>query len=169
MIAKLCHNAGIPGKFSNHSLHSTAATQLFEQNVSEHQISNLMGHHSVAVRNYQQILSDKKVEQSNVLYGKKHKTEPTATVTSLDASFEVGSLTQIIDKKLETSPPEIQGEAVVNYTPANVSLKRPVINIRQSEIVIEPVVNLKKSDLKSNENREIVIPPIKVALTINIT
>ncbi len=128
-----------------------------------------MGHCSVTVRNYQWILSDKKVEQSNVLYGKKCKTEPTAIVTSSDASFEVGSLTQIIDKKPESSPPEIQGEAVMNYTPANVSLKKPVINIRQSEIVVEPVVNLKKLDLKSNENGEIVIPLIKVVLTINIT
>ncbi len=108
------------------------------------------------------------MEQSNVLYGKKCKTQPTATVSKPDSSFDVGGLTQILEDKSEVkwNVPHIEAEAVVNYTPANVNLIKPVINIRQSEIVVKPVVNLKKSDLKTNESGEIVIPPIKVALTI---
>lgn len=90
------------------------------------------------------------MEQSNVLYGKKRKVEATATVSKPDTSFEAGGLTQILEPKYEMKPPEIQGEAVVNYTPANVLLKKPVVNIRQSEIIVEPVVNLHKKDLTRN-------------------
>ncbi len=106
VITKLCDSSGLAGKHSNHSLQATAVTRLFENDISEYQISSLMGHCSVAVRNYQRISSDKKVEQSNVLYGKKCKTELTSMITSLqEANFDLGQQSQMsqnVPCKVET-------------------------------------------------------------------
>ena len=173
VIAKLCDSAGIPGKHTNHSLCSTAATRLFKQNVSEHEISNLTGHHSVAVRNYQRISSDKKVEQSNILYGQKCKNALMSTVTSADNSnFDIGLLMQITDNdSSKAKQPKLQNvssEPHMNFTPAAVSVKQPIINIQQSEIVVEPVINVCASNLVKTEDGKFVLPPVKVALTINI-
>ena len=171
VIAKLCDAAGIPGQHSKDSLQSTAATHLFEENVSEHQILSLTGHYSVAVHNYQRISADKKVEQSNMLYGQKCKLPPAATVTKAEYNpdFDISGATQVLENKEQKSEkPFIEGEVVVNYQPANVTLKKPRINIQQNEIVVEPVINLQVKDLVMKNNGQIVIPLVKVTLTINI-
>ncbi len=135
VITKLCDAAGFEGQRSNHSLRSTATTYLFENNVSEHQIASLTGHRSVAVRNYQRISSDKQLEQSNVLYGKKCKMEPTSTVTSVtgvkpeDSSFDIGTLAQISSETKVCSIESVDKKCKVNYTLASVTVKDPVINL----------------------------------------
>ncbi len=156
VIAKLCDLVGIAGKHSNHSLCATAATRLFENDISEHQISSLMGHHSVAVRNYQWISSDKKMEQSNVLYGKKHKREATSTVTS-DANFEIGGQLQLSQSPAVIINTEVKGqtdnvaEPKVSFEGAPVHVLQPEIKIQQGPITVEPVINICASDLVKNE------------------
>ncbi len=174
VIAKLCDAAGFEGQRSNHSLRLTAATHLFENNVSEHQIASLTGHRSVAVRNYQRISSDKQLEQSNVLYEKKCKTEPTSTVTSAigvkpeDSSFDIRTLTQISSETKVCSVESVDKKCKVNYTPASVTVKDPVINLQQSKIIIKLVINVKSSDLVKNNRGQFVLLPIKVVLNINV-
>ena len=99
VMAKLANAAGLQGRHTNHSLHATAATHLYDQNVNKHRISKLTGHHSVAVHNYQQVSLAKEKEMLDVLYGKKPKRNVSATVTSSDLkeepNFDVGTLTQL--------------------------------------------------------------------------
>ncbi len=45
--------AGLPGKFTNHSLRVTAATRLYQEGVSEKLIKEITGHRSEAVRDYE--------------------------------------------------------------------------------------------------------------------
>ena len=52
VIAKLCDATGLPGKYSNHSLHSTAVTRMYDNNIEEQQISEVTGHKSIVIRNY---------------------------------------------------------------------------------------------------------------------
>lgn len=152
-----------------------AAMRLFKNNVSEHQISSLTSHHSVVVHNYQCILSDKKMEQSNVLYGKKCKIAPTSTVTSAsDVTFEIGGQSQLLQQdnvKVETKI-NSNGQDVVkpkmSFEGAPVNVLQPVINIKQGPITVEPVINLHASDLIKNKDRKFILPPVHISLTINI-
>ena len=149
-----------------------AVTHLFENNVSEYQIASLTGYRSIAVRNYQRISFDKQLEQSNVLYGKKCKSELTSTVTKANftkeenSSFDIGTLTQVMEKTVVQE--SVNKKHTVNYTPAAVTVKDPVINLQQSEIVIKPVINVKSSDLVKNDKGQFVLPLIKVILNINV-
>ncbi len=59
VIAKLCNAASMVCHYSNHSLRSTAATQMYDQNMDEQQISEVTGHKSVAVRNYKHTSMEK--------------------------------------------------------------------------------------------------------------
>ena len=52
VIKELCKEGGIPGYFTNHSLHSTCATNLYRANVDKQLIQEITGHHSLAVRSY---------------------------------------------------------------------------------------------------------------------
>ncbi len=76
MINRIMNAAGIKGHFTNHSLRSTATTRLFNAHVDEQLIMNRTGHSSTkGVRNYKRI-SDQLVEEtSNILNGKRQKTE----------------------------------------------------------------------------------------------
>ena len=52
VIKDLCNAVGIQGYFTNHSLRSTSATCLYENNVDEQIIQEITGHRSLAVRSY---------------------------------------------------------------------------------------------------------------------
>ncbi len=51
-VKKLAEQAGLKGKFTNHSLHATCAMRLFEAGVDEQLIKCVTGHRSEAVRDY---------------------------------------------------------------------------------------------------------------------
>ena len=111
----------------------------------------------MAVRNYQRVSIAKEKEMSDVLYGKKHKTTPSHTVTSAEtANFNVGTLSQM-DMKPQ-----------VHRVQAQVEVKKPIVNFGSSPIVVQPVVNLNAKDLVWNENGQLVMPEIKVELVVNI-
>ena len=48
-VKDVTKEAGIDGYFSNHSLHSTAATRLYQGGVEEQLITEITGHRSLAV------------------------------------------------------------------------------------------------------------------------
>ena len=85
IVKTLCIKAGITGR-TNHSLHASTATCLYEQGIDKQLICEKTGHRSLAVRGYKCTSSNQLKGVSNVLYGnvtensvKKVKTEPTAT------------------------------------------------------------------------------------------
>ncbi len=173
VIAKLCHTAGFEGHYSNHSLHSTAATRLYDHNVNEQQISEVTGHKSVAIRNYKRTSMQKQCEFSDVLYGKKKKSIPTSTVTSsAEANFELGMNSQANateQKPMSTDvtiTPTVNVNVNVNVN--KVDVKKPVVTINQPRITVSPVINLCTQDLPCNELGHLQLPEIDIALTINI-
>ncbi len=163
VIAKLCQAAGLPGHYSNHSLRSTTATRLYDQNLDEQQISEITGHKSVAIRNYKRILLDKQRQISEVLYGKKPKVSATSMITSEEASFDLGMNSQVQPVKME-----VNINPTVNVNVSKVAIDTPVVNIHQLEVTVSPVINLNAADLVKTSDGMIQLLSIKVTLTINI-
>ncbi len=173
VITKLCDAAGIPGKHTNHSLRSTAATRLYQNNVDEQQIIEITGHHSVAVWNYKCTSLAQQAEVSNLLYGKKTKSQPTATLskaprdeenTTSQGNFDMDVCTQVnmnIDEKLSDKPQ-------VNIQTGQVHVKQPIINLEQQPIIVQPVINVKATDLQRKSDGTIILPLVTVNLMINI-
>ena len=146
VIAKLCQAAGLPGHYSNHSLRSTTATRLYDQNLDEQQISEITGHKSVAIRNYKRILLDKQRQISEVLYGKKPKVSATSMITSEEASFDLGMNSQVQPVKME-----VNINPTVNVNVSKVAIDTPVVNIHQPKVTVLPVINLNTADLKTSD------------------
>ncbi len=104
----------------------------------------------------------------DILYGKKKKLEPTSTMTSGNATFDLGVNSQMQPKKEESLQSDICVTPTVNVNISDVELKSPVVTIDQPKITVCPVVNLHSQDLVRNADGHIVLPKIDVALTINI-
>ena len=68
VVASLAEEAGLKGNYSNHSLHATAASHLYNANVDEQLISEVTGHRSNAVRGYKCTSNDQLKSVSNILY-----------------------------------------------------------------------------------------------------
>ena len=51
-VGDLCVAAGLPGHYTNHSLHATTATKLYQNNIDEQIIMEITGHWSMAVQTY---------------------------------------------------------------------------------------------------------------------
>ena len=69
IVGKLAETAGLKGHYSNHSLHATAATQLYHANFDEQLITEVTGHRSNAVRGYKCMSNDQLKSVSHALYG----------------------------------------------------------------------------------------------------
>ena len=48
-VRDICQNAGLPGFYTNHSLHSTTATKMYQNAIDEQLIQEVTGHRSIAV------------------------------------------------------------------------------------------------------------------------
>lgn len=169
VIAKLCDAAGMVGRYSNYSLCLTAATHMYDWKIDEQQITEVTGHKSVVVRNYKRMSMTKQCEVSDVLYGK-HKTAPSATISKAEANFELGIDSQGVLSGFQSNvvKTDIALHPMVNMETPKVDIKVPVFNFQQPEITVNPVVNLCMLDLSRNDQGQIILPPIKVTLTINI-
>ncbi len=75
-IKKLCLEAGLKGKRSNHSLRAMAATRLYEGEVDEQLIQERTGHWSNAVRGYKRTSTNMQKKVCDTLYGSKTVTQP---------------------------------------------------------------------------------------------
>ena len=49
VVKKMCAKAGLQGHYTNHSLWSTCATQMYQAGVNEQLIAEVMGHRSLAI------------------------------------------------------------------------------------------------------------------------
>ena len=176
VIAKLCHTGSLEGWYSNHSLCSTAATRMYDSNLDEQQITEVTGHKSVAVQNYKCTSMTKQQEVSDILYGQKKKTVPSATVSKAPEKLEentqghfdlrINSQAMPIHDKKKTSPITVM--PTVNVNVSKVDINEPVLTMNQPKITISPVINLHAQDLPRNTEGHIQLPKIDVALTINI-
>ena len=73
VVKDLCSKAGIPGFFSNHSLRSTCATNLYQCNIDEQLIQEITGHRSLAVRSYKRTCDSQRRKASNCIFDKNQK------------------------------------------------------------------------------------------------
>ena len=57
-VRDMCHDVGLPGHYSNHSLRATAITKLYQNDIDEQVIMKITGHRPLAVHSYKRT-SDK--------------------------------------------------------------------------------------------------------------
>ena len=60
IVSKICHNAGLTGYRTNHSLRISAASRFYQKGVEEQLIQEQTGHCSNAVRGYKRTTDDMK-------------------------------------------------------------------------------------------------------------
>ena len=68
VVRGMCHAAGLPRHYTNHSLHSTAATKLYQNNVDKQIIMEITGHQSMAVRSYKRTSERQRKQASKCLF-----------------------------------------------------------------------------------------------------
>ena len=66
-VKEVCRQAGIIGKFTNHSLRATCATRMYNSNVPEQIIKETTGHRSECVRTYKRTNEAMKQATSNTV------------------------------------------------------------------------------------------------------
>ena len=68
VVAHICHEAGLPGYYTNHSLCSTAATKMHQKDLDEQLIMEVMGHWSTAVHGYKRTSQRQKKMASKCIF-----------------------------------------------------------------------------------------------------
>ncbi len=68
-VKNMCKSAGFEGNYTNHYLHSTSATRMYESGIEEQVISEITGHCSLCVRSYKCMSSSQKYQASQALSG----------------------------------------------------------------------------------------------------
>ena len=71
-MKRLCNLAGFEGKFTNHSLHATSASRIYQSEVPEQIIKEITGHCSDCVRTYKRMSDDIKKKASATICGEIH-------------------------------------------------------------------------------------------------
>ena len=67
-VREMCQDAGLPRYYTNHSLHLTAATKLYSNEVDEQLIMEITGHRSLAVHLYKRTSDKQRKFASNCLF-----------------------------------------------------------------------------------------------------
>ncbi|XP_067654082.1 uncharacterized protein KIAA1958-like [Haliotis asinina] len=98
-VGRICGQAGILGRKTNHSLRATAATRLYEANVDEQIICEQTGHRSDVVRVYKRTADAQKAAASDIVRAKKVKKDIKQTATGNKSPEHTGPTA----KHLETS------------------------------------------------------------------
>ncbi|XP_046574116.1 uncharacterized protein LOC124282196 [Haliotis rubra] len=99
-VKRICAVARIGGKKTNHSLRSTAATRLYEANISEQQICEHTGHRSDAVRLYKRTTDQQKAMASDILACKAPKIENPKKISLRQCLFPLLTQSQAQQKVL---------------------------------------------------------------------
>lgn len=69
MIKNICNETKLQGGYSNHSLHASGATKLFQHDTPEHIIQQFTGHRSVtALRQYEKVVDSNKRQHATFLW-----------------------------------------------------------------------------------------------------
>ena len=72
VVKTLCVKAGLPGFYTNHSLRSTCATNLYQADIDEQLIQEIMGHRSLAVHSYKRTCDAQRRLVSNCIFSSKN-------------------------------------------------------------------------------------------------
>ena len=75
----VCEQAGLNGFYTNHSLRSTAATRMYQNQCSEQLIQEVTGHRSLAVRGYKHTSEEQRQFATYSIF-----TEPTCRKNVFD-------------------------------------------------------------------------------------
>ena len=67
-VKDMCKNAGLSGFYTNHSLRSTAATNMYRSDIDEQFIQEITGHRSLAVRSYKRTSDHQRRVTSNCIF-----------------------------------------------------------------------------------------------------
>ena len=67
-VKDMCTSAGLPGFYTNHSLRSTCATKLYQNDIDEQIIQEITGHRSLAVRAYKRTSDKQRKMASQCLF-----------------------------------------------------------------------------------------------------
>ena len=78
VVKSVCQQAGLEGFYTNHSLRSTAATRMYQSNVSEQVIQEITGHRSLAVCGYKRTSDSQKKEASACIF-----SEQVSSISSI--------------------------------------------------------------------------------------
>ena len=68
VVKDVCEKAKLPGFYTNNSLRSTSATKLYQNNIDEQLIQEIMGHRSLAVRSYKRTSDPQRKFASKCLF-----------------------------------------------------------------------------------------------------
>ena len=68
IVGHMCHDAGLPGHYTNHSLNSTAATKMYQMDLDEQLIMEVTGHGSTAVRSYKRTSQKQRKAASKCIF-----------------------------------------------------------------------------------------------------
>ncbi len=119
-IKRLCVEAGITGKRSNHSLRATSATRLYEAEMDEQLIQERTGHKSNAIRGYKRMSTSLQKKVCNTLYGLNKAQESPHNTAVNDSSAPVDPSVEHCPTPLHCSPEGKRMEQQLNT--ANLSL-----------------------------------------------
>ena len=71
-VKDLCEKAGIPGRFTNHSLRATGTTRMYHDGIDEQVICEITGHRSLAVCSYKCTCDKQRQEATKSIFGESH-------------------------------------------------------------------------------------------------
>ncbi len=92
-VKEITSQAGLDGFFTNHSLRSTAAMRLYQGGVEEQVITEITGHHLLAVQGYKRTHESQKCRASQILQGEPQKC---ARVDNWTRTLERNAMTGIM-------------------------------------------------------------------------
>ena len=73
VVKDLCDKGGIPGYFTNHSLHASSCTRMYANDIEEQIIQEISGHRSLAVRSYKCTSESQRRKASRAIFKKRTK------------------------------------------------------------------------------------------------
>ena len=100
-MKKLCDQAGLSGKYTNHSLRATCATRLFQAGVDEQLIKSVTGHRSEAVQDY-------KRENPKLISEAQKKVSCTVTRPEFDPDKPLPKLSEFDIDDVKIGKPEVE-------------------------------------------------------------
>ena len=119
-VKEMCRQAGIVGKFSNHSLRATCATRMYENSVPEQVIKETTGHRSDCVRTYKRTSDNLKKTASATVSGN--------NVSDVDVEKEIN-----VDEPDEV-PVKRQKKEVQDSKPFEMSMTKMMENVIKTRL-----------------------------------
>ena len=123
VVKVMMSEAGINGKFTNHSLRSSSAKRMFQAGIPEQLIKAQTGHSSDSVQVYKRPNEEQLKEVSGAIQSKIPKTMPTASTVPAVSAVSAMSAVSSTEKERSVLPTSPAGEgSVINVYGGNVNI-----------------------------------------------